>query len=132
MIKQIVVKASKDARNRKRIKAAVSTQEMLSAFEEKLAEAGIESSTEVECTTGDPEMDDIMTKERQVKIYDRDWSVKYEDVGGGFDSDQSIMSLGEIKEYWNENNMGDPVLEEYPDFESWFKDTRSNFLKESY
>lgn len=114
------------------IKASKSTADMLDAFEAKLAELNVESSTDVECATGDPEMDDIMTEERHVNIDNEDYSRLFKDVGGGFDVDDEIISLADMKQYWNDNNMGDPVLEEYIDFDSWFKDTRSNFLEEYY
>ena len=73
-----------------------------------------------------------MTKERHVTIDKGDYSRLFKDVGGGFDADNEIISLADMKQYWNDNNMGDPVLEEYIDFDSWFKDTRTNFLQEYY
>lgn len=124
MSKRIVVTASKDAKNR-RIQASKTTEDMLNAFEAKLAEAGIESSTEIKGSAHD--IDD-----RAVYISESDYSVKFKDVGGGFPTDNEIISLGEIKEWWNANNEGDPVLAEYPDFDSWWIDTRRNYLQDYY
>lgn len=127
MKKRVIIRASRQARRRANIKASVSGQEMLDAFEAKLAELGIDSCTKVEASTGDPEMDRIMEQERAVEIYGEDWHEKYEDVGSGF---YDIVSLGELKQYWNENNIGDPVLAEYRSFDDWWRDTRSNYLAE--
>lgn len=130
MSKRIVVKASKNATKRRTVQASRSTEDMLNAFEAKLAEFGIESSTEVEACGDYPVAASEDLDGRSVEIYEEDWDEKFKDVGGGFDADGEILTLGEIKEYWNDNNLGDPVLAEYDDFESWFRDTRDNFLEE--
>jgi len=74
-------------------------------------------------------------EERAVEIDDYDYDLDYEDVGGGGFEEVSkdgspILSLGEIKEYWNKNNINDPVLENYDTFEDWWSDTSSNYLRE--
>lgn len=130
MGKRIVVKASKNATKRRTVQASRSTQDMLDAFEAKLAEVGIESATDVECCDDQSISASDDYHNRQVEIYGEDWQEKYEDVGGGFDSDGEIISLGDIKKYWNENNMDDPILAEYSSFDEWFRDTRDNFLAE--
>lgn len=122
MKRQIVVKASSEP-VRKVIKASKSTADMLDAFQDKLEEFGIESSTDVRASEED---------DRKVEIYDSDYEEKYIDVGQGFGGEQTdVYSVGEMKEYWNENNIGDPVLAEYPDFDAWFKETRANSLQEA-
>ncbi len=130
--------------NRKVIKASKSTTDMLEAFEAKLAEFGVEASIQAGCDSDiescsdiesswkDPEMTEIFGNERAVEIYESDYDVKYQDVGGGFDEPGSILTLAEIKEYWNNNNMGDPSLESYNSFEDWWNDTRSNYLEEYF
>ena len=132
MKRKVTVKASKEARMRNAVaplkgfpvKAATSA-DMLEAFEDKLAEFGIESSTQVEASTE--------SEQRAVEIYGEDWNEKYEDLEGAFGGDRGdIYSLGEIKEYWNKENMSDPVLAEYSDWDSWWRDTRDNFLSEYY
>ncbi len=63
---------------------------------------------------------------RQVDIYGEDYHEKYEDIEGNYGGEPGrIYSLAEIKDYWNENNQGDPCLAAYRDFESWWRDTRS-------
>lgn len=111
--------------SKKLVKASKSVDEMLIAFEQKLSEFGVESSTRVECSTGDSEMDQIMENERAVEIFETDYDRHYEDVDGGFGLVGEIYSLADIKEYWNESNIGDPVLESYTSFEKWWNDTRS-------
>lgn len=149
MKRQSTIFASSEARARRAkkmqsIKASHSTAEMLDAFEDKLAEFGIESSTKVcsdeeteydieSCdaimsSTGDPEMDKIMSKEREVEIYDEDYRDFYTDSAGGFGVDGVNYSLADMKNYWNQNSLGDPSLAYYNSFEDWWNDTRSNFL----
>lgn len=141
-------------RTRRIVKASKSTTDMLNAFEAKLAEVGVGASENVNCgcddreVTGENRLDveDVEScgsvgasedvdfyNDRAVEIYGEDYHEKYEDVGGGFDIDRvdSIITLADLKEYWNEYNMDDPVLAEYPNFDSWFNDTRNNFLVEA-
>lgn len=101
---------------RKVIKASKSTADMLNAFEDKLAEFGIESSTEIKGS-------------EDVEIYGEDYHEKYEDVGGGFGDTGKVYSLAEIKEYWNENRHGDPLLEVFDSFDRWWRNTRDNFME---
>ena len=106
---------------RKSITAATSTEDMLDAFQERLAELSVGGSTEVTAATD----------EKAVEIKDSDYDNRYEDVEGGFGEAGAVYSLGEIKEYWNKSHDGDPVLAEYDSYEDWWKDTRDNFLKET-
>lgn len=125
------VKSSTNAKRKSNITASTAA-DMLDAFEAKLAEFGVSAACDVKGSTGDPEMDSIMTDERAVEIYGEDWHDRYQDVGGGFGgSTDDIYSLGEIKEYWNKNNIGDPSLEVYRTFEDWWRDTRDNFMIEA-
>lgn len=126
MRKRVVVKASQSARRRQVVQASRSTGDMLNAFEAKLAEFGIESSTQIEATEYPAFLDG------QVDVYGEDYHEKYEDVGGGFGEPGEIYSLADIKAYWNTEKDNDPVLEEYSSFDAWFRDTRANFLAEYY
>lgn len=64
--------------------------------------------------------------DRCVKIYDEDYDDLYEDLDYVFGiDDNAVYSYADIKEYWNANNEGDPVLAEYPDFYTWWQDTGS-------
>jgi len=69
--------------------------------------------------------------DRKVEITEDDKDVVYQDEGGGFGgTGNEILTLAEIKTYWNENNEDDPVLAEYDSFNEWFGDTVSNFLRQ--
>lgn len=129
-----VIQASKEAKQRKLIKASKSTADLLEAFEDRLADFGVEACDNVEASTNDEDWR-ARQEERAVEIDDYDYELDYEDVGGGGFEEVSkdgspILSLGEIKEYWNKNNINDPVLENYDTFEDWWSDTRSNYLRE--
>lgn len=107
------------------IKAATA-DEMIDAFEERIAELSVETKTDVSCS------DDIdREKERSVEILDSDNNIYYIDVEGGFGEPNAKYSLAEIKDYWNRENIGDPILEGYDNYEDWWIDTLNNFLKEA-
>lgn len=78
----------------------------------------------------------IKANQRNVEIYTKDYNEKYKDCAGGFGGDATaageIYTLAEIKDYWNENNVVDPILEDYPDFDSWWRDTLNMYLDEVY
>ena len=114
MRRRFVIKASLAAKRRAQIKAA-STADMLDTFQNKLAEIGIESSTNVQAS------DEI----REVIVDPSDYDVLWTDTDGMFGEPGATWSLGDLKEYWNGNNMSDPILAEYPDFGSWYADTTS-------
>ena len=103
------------------IKAATSA-DMIDAFESRIAELSVRSKTDVTCS------DESET--RKVDIYEYDYDVDYKDVGGGFGEPGAVYSLAEIKEFWNNENTNDPILSDYPTYDSWFKDTSDNFLEE--
>lgn len=124
-----ITKRSKVQAASRAIKASKSTADMLEAFEDKLAEFGIESKTCVEGAS-DIDWDDRSRQDREVEVYGEDYNERYEDVGGGFDTD-GIITLAEIKDYWNKNNISDPVLRNYSRYEDWWRDTRDNFLIEA-
>lgn len=105
------------------IKAAT-TADMLDAFEGKLADFGIQSKTNISCDDNSDSFD------RSVQIDSDDYQYSYKDVEGGFGEPGEIYSLAEIKDFWNRENMNDPVLVDYPSYELWWNDTLSNFLKE--
>lgn len=129
MKRTFTVKPSVEASRRfhKRAIKASTADEMIDAFEERIAELSVQSSTDVSCTSDEI---DAKEKARQVKINNSDYSAKYKDVEGGFGEENAVYTLAEIKEFWNRENMGDPVLEGYDDYESWWNDTLNNFLKE--
>ena len=120
-------------KNKKRIKASTkirrtvikaseaSVQDMLDAFEEKLAEFDVQSKTNVSCSTG--------TKD--VIIDDSDYDVYYID-NGGFGQPGEVYSLGEIKLMWNNDCDSDPICSQYASFDEWFADTKANYLEEYY
>jgi len=99
---------------------ATTTSDMLNAFEDKLAELEVTSSTKVQCSD---EACDVC-----VEIFPEDYEEEYTDVGGGFGEVGEIITLGEAKEYWNNNHDGDPCLEYYSSFEDWWNDTVTNYL----
>ena len=99
------------------VKASTSNADMLSVFEDKLAEFGphvnmggrhVMSASEV---PGSP-----------VEIYDEDYEEMYDDpqVVFGFGD----YSLGDFKEYWNQNYIWDQSLQEYSTFDDWWSATR--------
>ena len=112
MVRKFVVKANKTVAKRKPVKAATSA-EMLSAFQDRLADFGVESKTDIECRT----------VTRDVIINDSDYDEYFTDENGGFGDPGEVYSLGEIKQYWNSNSNDDPILADYPDFESWWAET---------
>lgn len=101
------------------IKAATAN-DMIDAFEERIAELSVQTSTSISCST------DSLS----VEINDSDYEYRYEDVEGGFGDPGKIYTLAEIKDYWNRENQNDPVLQEYSDYQTWWNDTLNNFLKE--
>ena len=109
------------------VRASHTTSEMLDAFEDKLAEFGIESSTDV---TAGSDLDSIRSNQRAVEIYGEDYQTKFEDLDGCFGEAGDIVSLAEIKEYWHENSLYNPIPAAYSDFDSWFEDTFNNCLSE--
>jgi len=87
--------------------ASGSIQDMLGAFENKLDEIG--GSTKVQAG----------------------YDPLYEDLGGGFTEPGGRIRYSEIKDYWDRENQNDPVLREYNgDFDTWWDDTRMNYLRE--
>ena len=99
----------------------VSTDEMLAAFEAKLDEMKVNSSKKVTCS------DD--TSFREVSIDADDYDECYIDEASAFGPEiGAIYSLGEIKEYLNENSEDEPILDEYASFDDWFEDTYKNYL----
>ena len=66
----------------------------------------------------------------EVEIFGEDYNDRYEDVGGGFGEPGKVISVADMKQYWNENRDDDPVLSEFRSFEEWFENTRDNFLVE--
>lgn len=114
MKRRFVIKASLAAKRRAQIKAA-STADMLDTFQKKLAEVGIESSTDVQASN----------ELREVIVNPSDYDEIWIDNEGSFGEPGAQYSLGEIKEYWNGNNSSDPILTEYSDFNTWWADTQS-------
>lgn len=151
MKRMLVAKRIQGGPQRKVVSPSKSAEDMLNAFEAKLAEFGLDASTcaekapkfgredDIEAIEGcglnasdDFDEDEISRQQREVEIYGEDANEKYEDVGGGFGEDGEIFSLAEIKDYWNKNNVSDPVLADYPNFDRWWNDTRSNYMERYY
>ena len=119
-----VVKASKDVSQKTKIVASKSTDEMLQAFEDKLEEFGIQSKTCVNSET-----DIAASDNKSVEIYEGDVWAEYVDDNGEFGEPGATYNMRDIKEYWNNENMSDPVLEGYASFDEWWADT-SSWLRE--
>ena len=68
--------------------------------------------------------DDDYDGNKDVKIYASDYDTHFEDFGGVFGESGAILSLGEIKEYWNENKDSDPSFSYFNSFDEWWADTR--------
>lgn len=110
----------------KRAVKAATAADMIDAFEDKLSEMKVETKTQVESS------EDILARslaERSVEIFEDDYDEEYKDVGGGFGDPDNVYSLAEIKDYWNRENVYDPILEEYKSYDEWWNDTRNNFLE---
>lgn len=75
--------------------------------------------------------DSVMTATdiEQVEISDGDDHTYYRDVDGMFGQPDECMSLSEIKKYWNDNHLSDPSLVVYPNFDSWFADTKQGLTE---
>lgn len=52
-------------------------------------------------------------------------SESYKDTSGIMGIPGEIWTTAELSEYWNNEQMDDPVMSEYDSFESWFSDTVS-------
>lgn len=114
---------------RRKITAATNTSKlasdkMLEAFETRLEELKVDSSTKVAASY------DIDEDNKAVEVFDTDADYIYKDVEGGFGEKDAEYTLAEIKQYWNNNYDSDPILEEYDDFNTWWEDTCNNFLIE--
>lgn len=48
---------------------------------------------------------------------------KFVDVNGVFGVPGAEITWDQIVAYWNDNCDDDPVLDQYPDFDSWWADT---------
>ena len=95
---------------------AATMNDMLNAFEDKLAEFGVSAKTDVTCSETYPEG-------KEVPVMDGDEAECYIDVQGVYGRIGEKVSLADAKNYWNENYESDPVLEEYDYFEDWWDDT---------
>lgn len=61
-----------------------------------------------------------------VKINASDYDTLYTDIEGVFGERGVTISLGEMKEYWNEERDNDQVLSEYDSYDEWWADTEPN------
>lgn len=102
------------------IKAGTDINDMLVAFEDRLAElkgeVGVNSSTNVVCK------DQSVTCDSSY-INDSDYDTYYLDSSGIFGEPGETYSLGEIKLYWNDNSASDDSLNAYSTFDDWWADT---------
>ena len=105
---------------------AATAQDMIDAFESKLAEFGVESATDISCNEA------ILGKriDKAVQINEEDFDEWYQDSGGGFGDPGDTYTLAEIKEIWNEDCESDPSMAQYTNFYDWWKDTQSNYLNQ--
>jgi len=108
-----------------------SPEQMIQAFENKIAELqdsdAVESSTNVTDTGVVDTEADYITSSNDAMLVDidpGDDEIVYVDNSGGFGEVGEELTLQQIKEYWNNNYDGDPSLEQYDSFESWWSDTR--------
>lgn len=62
--------------------------------------------------------------DRSVNINKNDSNIVYEDTQGQFTDAGGDVSLAELKTYWNDSNMSDPILAQYSSFEEWLSDTQ--------
>ena len=117
---------------KKTFKPKKTTADMLDAFEAKLDELGVDPDTVEGCSvTASRDFDDQMRTERQVEIFEEDYHDRYQDVGGGFGDPGDFYTLADIKGFWNDANVGDPVLEMFPSFDVWWRETRNNYMVEA-
>lgn len=115
----------KSTHNRNSIKCSSgTTAEMLDAFENALSGKDIQSATCVNST----EYPAFLGKE--VDVYGEDYNDRYQDVGGAFGKPGEVYRLADIKAYWNEENQNDPSLSVFDSFDSWWRETKNNFLIE--
>ena len=125
----------------KKITAASSYQgepkslgDMIEAFQDKLAEFEVESTTDLACKSNVQCEEDISCKQEYIKgdksveIRPEDNDLFFKDEGGGFGETNAVYSLAEIKEMWNNDYEDDPVVGAYASFDDWWKDTYNNYL----
>lgn len=96
-----------------------STDDMLAAFENKLAEMQVSSSKKVECATDSNSL--------SVAINDGDDSIFYKDVDGAFGDEGEFYALADIKKYWNDECYNDESLEEFGSFDAWWAATCEDY-----
>ena len=112
------VSASSKYRGRRVIKASRSPQDLIDAFEARIAELEVGSCNDV-TSSSDVTASDV------VFITDSDKDIWYDDAEGLFGGD-GMVSLADLKVYWNSAKDGDPSLAYYDDFQSWLRDTVNN------
>lgn len=49
----------------------------------------------------------------------------YKDIHGVMGTPGDIWTSAELRKYWKDEHMNDPVMSEYDSFDSWFRDTVS-------
>lgn len=98
---------------------ATTTADMLAAFEDKLAEFGVQSSTDIRCSEDETDL--------SVEIFDGDDEIFYQDIDGAFGIPGDYYTLADIKEYWNDEYRSDYSLSEFGSFEAWWEETCGNY-----
>lgn len=95
-----------------------STDDMLAAFENKLASMQVTSSKNIECAT---------ELNLYVAINDADEEIFYQDIDGAFGYPGEYYTLADIKTYWNDEYDADYTLQEYDSFGAWWADTCEDY-----
>lgn len=113
------ISASNKYRRRRVIRASKSSQDLIDAFEARIAELEVESCNDI-TSSSDVTASDV------VFITDSDKDIWYDDAEGLFGGDDGMVSLADLKAYWNSAKDGDPSLAYYDDFQSWLRDTVNN------
>ena len=67
---------------------------------------------------------------KQVTIPEGADEEMFEDIGGGFGDAGETYSLEDLMIFWNSECDSDPSMRQYDSFDSWWHDTKTNFLKE--
>ena len=111
------------------LKASRSVDDMLDAFEDRIAELSVQSSTDIEAGCHADEDIEAACEEKleaseEVSISATDSEELYKDVSGALGDNDAVYSLADLKQLWNEGKDGDPVIAEYKSFQEWFNDTK--------
>lgn len=117
-----MIRASRDAQSdRVDVSASMTIGDMIDAFQTKLDEVKVDSSSDIACI-------DEIDASREVDILPSDDLNMYEDKGAGFADAGEVVTLADLKDYWNRENETDLSLSYYDSFDDWLNDTLSNYI----